>query len=138
MSIYLDNQKLQLFERAIEVIAEFKSTFGRDLKPDVIAELYVAREMNLSLMRGPNAPGYDAVDDQGFRYEIKERTAQNVDLNNFDFDYLVLVNLDDQYKIKGMWKLSRNAAKSIFTWRDKFRKNQATQDKIKAVAQRIR
>ncbi len=138
MSISPEDQKLQLFERAIEVMAEFKSVFARELKPDVIAELYVARELNLNLMSGPNSPGYDAIDAQGLRYEIKERTAKNVDLNNFDFDFLVLVNLDNQYKIKGMWKLSREMAQTIFVWREKFRKYQTTQDKIKSKANRVR
>lgn len=138
MPITLDEEKQGIFEKAIEVMAEFRNVFGRELKPDVIAELYVARELNLKLMDGPNAPGYDGVDTLGQRYEIKERMAQNVDLNNFDFDFLILVNLDDFYRVKGMWKLSKEMAEKIFVWREKFRKYQTTQDKVKSHAHRIR
>jgi len=131
-------KKQELLDQAVSLMAEFKTVFGRELKPDFIAELYVSLELNLELMDGPNAPGYDAVDSNGQRYEIKERTAQNVDLNNFDFNFLILVNLDEQYHVKGMWKLSREVAQTIFVWREKFHKYQVTQDKIKANAQRIR
>jgi len=138
MSIRLDKEKIEIFEKTIAIMAEFKHVIGRELKPDFIAEIYVARELNLELMDGPNAPGYDAIDSSGKRYEIKERTAQNVDVNNFNFDFLILVNLDDQYHVKGMWKLTNEEAQKIFVFREKFRKYQTTQDKFKANALRIR
>lgn len=138
MSIRLDSEKIAQFDLAIKAMAAFKKTFGRELSPDFIAELYAARELTLELMEGSNSPGYDAVDQQGLRYEIKERKAQNVDVNNFDFDYLILINLDELYQLKGMWKLSRKMAEGIFTRREKFRKFQTTQQKFKSVAQRIR
>lgn len=39
------------------------------------------------------------------RYQIKFRSVGtlNVDLNNFDFDFLVLVNLDDDLSLAGLW-----------------------------------
>ena len=95
----LDPQKLLAFEAAIRSMAEFKRVFGRDLKPDFIAELYAAKQLGLSLVDGPNAPGHDATGPDKKRYQIKQRNAQNVDLNNFDFDFLVLVNLDDNYQL---------------------------------------
>jgi len=38
----------------------------------------------------------------------------NVDVNNFDFDYLILVNLSDDCGITGMWKLDVATAQSLF------------------------
>lgn len=61
-----------------------------------------------------------------------------MDVNNFNFDFLILVNLDDQYHVKGMWKLTNEEAQKIFVFREKFRKYQTTQDKFKANALRIR
>jgi hypothetical protein len=128
----------RVFEQAILALRDFRITFGRELKPDVLAEYYVARELRLQLANGSNTPGYDAVDDKGLRYQIKSRNAQNVDLNNFDFDLLILINLDENYQIKGIWKLTQSEAKTLFVWREKFRKYQTTQEKFKANAQRIR
>jgi hypothetical protein len=60
------------------------------------------------------------------------REAQNVDLNNFDFDYLVLVILDDEYHLAELWRTTVSEAREIFTWREKHRKYQATQAKAAA------
>lgn len=137
MTITLNDKNIGIFKQAIEVMAEFRRTFGRELKPDFVAELYAAYELGLEVFLSPNEPGYDAVDPTGKRYEIKERNAQNVDLNSFNFDYLILVNLDEDYHLLGMWKLSRERAQSIFVKREKFKKYQATQDKVKANAIKI-
>lgn len=134
----LDPDKLRAFDVAIKSMSDFKRVFGRDLKPDFIAELYVARELNLDLVDAPNEPGYDAIGPDGMRFQVKQRNAQNVDLNNFNFDFLVLVNLDDNYELLGMWRMTCDRAKSVFVWRDKYRKYQTTQDKVKAHADRIR
>ena len=133
----LDLQKLVAFENAIGAMAEFKRVFGRDLKPDFIAELYAAKELQLELVEGPNAFGWDATDKSGLRYQVKQRNAQNVDVNNFEFDFLILVNLDEAYRLVGLWKMTRDQAKSIFVWRERHRKYQTTQDKVKRFADRI-
>lgn len=118
-------------------MAKFKRTFGRGVDSSVVAELYVAKELGLQICTGINEPGYDALGPDGERYQIKFRNAQNVDVNNFDFDYLVLVNLDDDYRLIGAWRITVAQAHEIFTWRAKFRKHQATQAQVKSVAERI-
>jgi len=138
MPTLFSEKENKVFEQAILALRDFRITFGRELKPDVLAEYYVARELGLQLVNGSNTPGYDAVDDKGLRYQIKSRNAQNVDLNNFDFNFLILINLDENYQIKGIWKLSQTEAKTIFVWREKFRKYQATQDKVKKASLKIR
>ncbi len=139
MTIKLDQPRIQALEQAINAMAKFKHAFHRELTPDFVAELYVARELNLQLRDGPNEKGYDAIGEDGKRYEIKERNAQNVDLNGYDFDFVVLVNLDDNYQLFGMWKMGVETARKIFVWRgDKFRKFQTTQVKFKQNAERIR
>jgi hypothetical protein len=35
-------------------------------------------------------------------------------VNNFDFDFLILVNVDDEYRIQGMWRLPVARAKDLF------------------------
>ena len=134
----LGAQQIEALDAAIVALAKFQRAFGRRLSVDFIAELYAARELKLSLVRTGNAPGYDAVDTQGGRYQIKFRNAQNVDLNNLDFDHLVLVSLDDEYHLVELWRTTVSKAREIFTWREKYRKYQATQTQVKKVAERIR
>lgn len=101
MPIKLDHTNQAAFEAVLPAIAAFKRSFKRDLSPGFVAELYAARELNLALADGANESGADGTDSAGCRYEIKLRTAStlNVDLNGFNFDELVLVNLDDEYQL---------------------------------------
>lgn len=139
MAIVLDQDRLEAFRKILPAIAEFKKAFGRDISPDFIAELYAACEFGLELPDTKNEPGADAVDPHGVRYQIKYRSSNtlNVDLNSFDFDYLVLVNLDEHYHLLGMWRLPVEKARTLFTFREKFRKYQATQDRVKDMADRV-
>jgi len=136
MSIKLDSEKIAAFERAIQAMADFRLSFGRDLSANFVAEIYAARELGLEILEGPNEQGYDAIGGS-LRYQVKHRNAQNVDLNNFNFDFLVLVNLDDSYKLTGMCRMPVDKAKTLFVWREKFRKYQATQDKVKVHSERL-
>ncbi len=119
-------------------MASFKAAFGRALSGDVVAELYTAEKLSLKVM-GLNQPGYDALGPNNERYQIKYRSAQtqNVDLNSFDFDYLVLVNLDEDYSLTGMWRISRAQAREIFVERPDLHKYQATQKKVKSIAETL-
>lgn len=136
----MDKDRLAAFEAVLPAISAFKRTFGRDIAPDFIAELYVARELDLELAARRNEPGADAVDATGQRYQVKCRSAStlNVDLNNFDFNFVVLVNLDDDYRLAGIWRMDLTKAQTVFVHRPVYRKWQATQTRFKAAAERVR
>src|SRR5262249_37018321 len=95
-----------------------------------------ARKYDLTLLAGSNAQGADATDAEGKRYQIKCRTPDvlNVDINNFEFDWIVLVNLDADYHLAGMWRLAVEQVKPLCAWREQFRKFQVTQTRFKAEA----
>jgi hypothetical protein len=140
VALRLDSERLQAFDQALAAMAKFRSVFGRGLKDDFIAELYVAKTLSLEIVDIVNQPGYDAVGPAGERYQVKCRSAStlNVDTNNFDFDYLVLVNLrEEDYQLLGMWLLTTEQARSVFTHREKFRKYQATQAQVKRAGKRL-
>jgi hypothetical protein len=86
-----------------------------------------------------NHRGYDLLGGDGDRYQVKHRGEEvlNVDVNNFDFDYLMLVNLREDYSLKGMWRLPVAVARKVFVFREKFRKYQATQKSVKANAEAV-
>ena len=134
-----DSQKAAI-EIAVQALVRFKREFNRDLTPSVLAELYVALEFDLVPAQLCNHPGFDLTGSDGKRYQVKQRGSEvlNVDVNNFDFDYLVLVNLGDDYALKGMWRLPVEAAQKLFVFREKFRKYQATQKAVKANAEPVK
>ena len=129
----------ETLENAIYAMAKFKEVFGRDLEPSFVAELYAFNKLGLEICDTRNELGFDAIDNKGRRYQIKYRSpgTPNVDINNFNFDYVVLVNVDDKFLVSGMWLATIGQAKEIFTLREKFRKNQVTQKKLKSVAKFI-
>jgi hypothetical protein len=134
----MNDTERRAFREAIAAMASFERTFGRSLSAGYAAELYAADLLNLEIADQANQPGYDAVDADGARYQIKLRQAQNIDANNFNFDYIVLVNLGDDYELTGMWRMTVERAREIFTWRgEKRRKYQATQERFKREAERI-
>lgn len=135
----MDEQTRDVLKTAVKALADFKRIFGRDLTPSLLAEMYTALDLDLRLPDRRNEPGFDLVASDGMRYQVKQRDPEtlNVDINNFDFDYLVLVNLDVDYGLLGMWKLDVERAREIFRFREKFRKYQATQKVLKEAAQRI-
>ncbi len=132
-----DVSKRIVIETAVQALVQFKLAFNRDLSSSMLAELYVALQLNLLPIEGCNHPGYDLVSRDGTKYQVKQRHADvlNVDTNNFDFDYLVLVNLTDDFRLKGMWRLSVEGARKLFVRREKFRKYQASQKAVKAAAE---
>lgn len=83
-----------------------------------------------------NTRGFDLRGTDGTRYQVKGRdvTTLNVDINYFDFDYLVLVNLSEDYRPSGMWKVSAEKLRTLCAARGDFRKFQLTQKAFKQTA----
>lgn len=128
----------EVFERALAVMVDFRRTFGRALDVGSVAELHACALFGLEPSQGANHPGYDALDPTGQRYQIKGRAAKQVDVNNFEFDYLVLVNLDENYRLAGAWRLTCARAREMLVRRPKHRKYQASQSVLKRAAERVR
>jgi|ERR1700722_5197763 hypothetical protein len=133
-----ESQKAAI-EIAVRALVRFKREFNRDLTPSLLAELYVVLELDLTPAELCNHVGFDLLGRDGKRYQVKQRwyDVLNVDVNNFDFDFLVLVNLSDDYMLKGMWRLPVEVAQELFVFREKFRKYQATQKSVKANAEPV-
>ena len=129
--------KQTAIRNAVQALVQFKREFGRDLTVELLAELYVALELDLLPVSAPNQRGFDLIGADGQRYQVKQRRPDvlNVDVNNFEFDFLVLVNLTDDYRVRGMWQLPVEKARALFAHREKFRKYQATQKSVKRNAE---
>lgn len=89
------------------------------------AERLVATRLNLSLA-GRSAAGYDAVDGDGVRYQIKARrvTPENSSrqmsaLRSLDadpFDYLIAVLFTESLQLVGMWRMSLETVRRHSTY----------------------
>lgn len=136
----INKQNREIFNSTLVAMQLFHDAFGMKLSADVIAELHVAFYLNLSLPKLANNQGYDAIAEDGTRYQVKQRsTSSVVDMNNFDFDYIILVNLDEAYQVAGMWQMSAEQARNLASHRqykgiDKY---QITQSKFKKHAERL-
>jgi hypothetical protein len=82
------------------------------------AERVVAERLGLTLA-GQSAPGYDATDAAGLRYQIKGRRHTRMrpsrqlgairNLDRQEFDYLIAVFFDRTMNLAEMWKLPHEA-----------------------------
>lgn len=135
----LSSEQLVAFNNALSAMTEFKKVFKRSLDDAIVAEIYAAKKLDLRINQKTNEPGYDLTDSKGVRFQVKcrNRKTRNVDVNSFDFCYLVLVNLGDNYELTGMWRLSVEKAREIFVYREKHRKFQATQKRVKENAESV-
>ena len=129
----------EVFAKALEAMTSFRETFGRPLDEHFVAALHVALNMDIMLTDEADSAGYDAVDKDGKRYQIKYRSpdALNVDVKDFDFDYLVLVNLNENYQLAGMWKMPALRAEGIFAYKDDSKHFQTTQVRYREEGEQV-
>ena len=117
----------------------FRRKFGVELSNSQLCEVYVALQFGLPFPDCRNVKGYDLRSVDGTRYQVKCRSAEtlNLDLNNFEFDFVVLVNLAENYLPVGMWRLGVEKARALAAERGKFRKFRFTQKAFKNAADAI-
>jgi hypothetical protein len=90
-----------------------------------IAERLAADRLGASLV-AQSVRGYDAVDVNGIRYQVKSRrlTPENSsrqlsfirNLDAHEFDFLVIVLFDEILAMLGMWKLPHSLVTSYARW----------------------
>jgi hypothetical protein len=120
-------------------MSAFRREFGLDLSSSNLAELFVALELNLRFPEATNQRGFDLIDQNGARYQVKRRSpsTHNIDINNFTFDYLVVVQLGDDWLPVVMWKAAVSDIQPLCTRRENFRKFQLSQVEFRSVAKEL-
>lgn len=132
----MDSHACSSLRLAAKAMFSFHEKFGIELSFSNLCEIYAALQLGLAMPIGGNKMGFDLQGTDGTRYQVKGRQegTLNVDINNFEFDYVVLVNLSDDYLPSGMWKMSMDSIRSMCAERGKFRKFQLTQSAFKQAA----
>ncbi len=135
------NEQHAVIEQAQAAMVAFRAQFGTDLSVGALGEVLAAGALGLTLTAETTTPGYDALGPSGERVQIKYRAASapSVDMNNFDFDTLVLVNLTDDYQVGGLWRITAAQAREIAAERigDGYHRYQTTQARIKEIGERL-
>jgi hypothetical protein len=118
-------KSLRLPATVKDAINDFRELFWNLLETGIvrstrivgdIGELFAAKHLTLTLAENINQKGYDAIDTNEVRYEIKTRRIYESDrrtsrvrrLNNFSgksADVLIVVALDREFRCAGMWSI---------------------------------
>lgn len=100
----------QLIENIIGLSLEYQRRFGKSLGiTGEVGEYKASRLLKLKRASGNINKGFDAIDTQGKKVQIKTRVfSRNSErtsaFTNFDFDYAILVLLSDKYGITEIYK----------------------------------
>jgi hypothetical protein len=96
----MDSAVSEALRLSADAMYSFRTKFGVELSFSRLCEIYVALQLGLPLPDRDNTQGFDLRGADGTRYQVKGRSAAtlNLDINNFEFDYVVLVNLSDDYR----------------------------------------
>jgi len=88
-----------------------------------VGELLACHQLGLDLVIDSRSEGFDAIDKDGLRVEIKSRRSESEGLPNdagrtsrfseHEFDYTILVLLNRQYEISEIWRADYRDIKPI-------------------------
>jgi len=110
-----------LVEALRQLAQQWKRRFGRGLgvTPE-LAEVYACQKLGLKRMPSGNQ-GFDAIDREGKRYQIKGRAPNRGDIVNpagrvgrfvnFDFNYALLVMLGSDLRLREIWRADAESLK---------------------------
>ncbi len=98
--------------QAILAAIKYEKVTGRKLGiTGEVGEILVCRELGLKLLSNPIAAGFDAIDDNSKKYQIKTRRgntnspgARIGTFAKYRFDYAILAILDHEYNIIELYK----------------------------------
>jgi hypothetical protein len=116
-TIVISNDLIKVVERSIATALEYETATQGSRKLGItgeIGEILVCKQMKLKMMKDPRSIGYDAVDSNGYKVQIKTRRGESGNtpretgrLGRFSthkFDYALLGILDDKYQLTEIWR----------------------------------
>jgi len=116
-SIEITPDILDILNRAIECAINYETIFRNKRKLGItgeVGEILACHKYRLQLVLNSQSAGYDAIDKNGNRIQIKTRKSESGEklrdltrLSRFsrhEFDYCLLLLLDRNYQIYEIWK----------------------------------
>lgn len=106
-----------IVEKAVDAAVSYQKAVGGKRKLGItgeVGEVLVCKALGLRLMREDRSAGFDALDAEGKRVQIKTRRSESKGLprdvgrvgtfSKHEFDYAVLAILDYEYKLCEVWR----------------------------------
>ena len=133
-TIGVDEHLINRVKSAITAALAYERATGGKRKLGItgeVGELLVCYRMKLRLVLDNRSQGYDAIDREGKRIEIKTRRSESVGMprdsgrvsrfSEHEFDYALLVLLDHEYRLCEIWRADYNKLRPIIEkqkWRN--------------------
>ena len=116
-AIKIDNKLINVVESAIGVALEYEAATKGKRKLGItgeVGEVLACRQLGLKLVLDSRSEGFDAVDKNGLKVQIKTRRSESQGLpsdsgrtssfSKHQFDYALLVLLDSKYELCEIWR----------------------------------
>jgi hypothetical protein len=113
-SINISSEFKKIVSSVIISAIKYEKITGRKLGiTGEIGEVLVCEKLKLKLLKNSIFPGYDAIDSQGYKYQIKTRRgntnspgARMGTFSSHSFNYAILAILDDKYNLVELYKIT--------------------------------
>ena len=125
-TIKVDNKLLSKVKSAIAVALEYEAVTNGERKLGITGEvgvLLACHQLGLKLVLDSRSEGFDAMDKNGLRVQIKTRRSESEGLpsnagrtgrfSKHQFDYALLALLDHNYRLCEIWKADYKKLKPL-------------------------
>ncbi|GAH21961.1 unnamed protein product [marine sediment metagenome] len=125
---------------AAQVAVDYERLTGRKLGiTGEVGEVLACDKLGLKLLADPISAGYDAIDKDNKRYQIKTRRVEHnrgrlSRFSKHEFDYAILVVLNAKYEIMELWQADFRKIKPLI---DRQKRRNPSMVEFKRLAERI-
>ena len=146
-TIKIDTKLINITKSAISVALEYEAATNGKRKFGItgeVGEVLVCYKLGLKLVSDSRSEGFDAMDKDGLRVQIKTRRSESEGLpgdagrtssfSKHKFDYTLLALLDHKYQLYEMWRADYNKLKPII---EKQKSRNPSLSSFKRVGQKI-
>ena len=146
-TIKIDSKLINIIKSAISVALEYEAATNGKRKLGItgeVGEVLVCHQLGLRLVLDSRSEGFDAMDKDGLRVQIKTRRSETEGLprdagrtgifSKHEFDYALLALLDNKYELCEIWQVDYNKLKPII---EKQKRRQPNLSSFKRVGEKI-
>jgi len=120
-TIKIDNKLINIIKSAIDVALEYEAATNGERKLGItgeVGEVLACHKLGLKLVLDSRSEGFDALNKDGLRVQIKTRRSESEGLprdagragvfSKHEFDYALLALLDHKYELCEIWRADYN------------------------------
>lgn len=124
--IKVDNKLINITQSAIDAALEYEAATKGKRKLGItgeVGEVLVCHQLGIGLVLDSRSEGFDAIDKDGLRVQIKTRRSESEGLprdagrtssfSKHEFDYALLALLDHKYQLCEIWRADYSKLKPI-------------------------